>query len=178
MFSLQLKSQGHLHCKWVRSNDLYPKSLVVNFSVERRTLQQNVVCVKVATDRHLEKMKTVDWAKRINATADYCGKKEVSKFNVKFAVFAMATNQIYLKSTTLVKCLFIVPFPSCVLQVKMTFKTSYWNFHGLRKDIEKWSGVRVAEMKHDYAAAQATTADDLREMEAKVLTDVTPRDST
>ena len=75
---LQLKNQGEFHCKWVRANDLYPKSLVVNFSVERRTLQQNIVCVKVATDRQLEKMKTVDWAKRINANADYCGKKEVS----------------------------------------------------------------------------------------------------
>ena len=50
----------------------------------------------------------------------------------------------------------------------MVFKTSYWNFHGLRKDIEKWSGVRVAEMKHDYAAPQATSPKDLRDMEKKV----------
>ena len=51
----------------------------------------------------------------------------------------------------------------------MIFKTSYWNFHGLRKDIEKWSGVRVAEMKHDYAAPQATSPKDLTDMEKKVL---------
>ena len=86
---LQLKNQGEFHCKWVRANDLYPKSLVVNFSVERRTLQQNIVCVKVATDRQLEKMKTVDWAKRINATADYCGKKEVSSNLIFFGHLAI-----------------------------------------------------------------------------------------
>ena len=53
-------------------------------------------------------------------------------------------------------------------QVKMVFKSSYWNFHGLRKDIEKWSGVRVAEMKHDYAAPEPTTAKDLLDMEKRV----------
>ena len=61
----------------MRANDLYPKSLVVNFSVERRSLQQNVVCVKVATERQLEKMKAVDWGKKINATPEYTAKKEV-----------------------------------------------------------------------------------------------------